>query len=65
MARSPTLNEVPLAEHPDHLSDAMRAELRRLKKSTLKAARAWAIKESFRLLWDYRSIPAARAFFHR
>jgi transposase len=50
---------------PDRLRAAMRAELRRLKHSTLKAARAWAIKEAVRHLWDYRSIPAARAFFHR
>lgn len=51
--------------NPKRLSAAMRAELDRLKTSTLKAARAWAIKEAFQRLWDYRSIPAARAFFHR
>lgn len=52
-------------KNPAHLSDAMRAELNRLRRSTLKAARAWALKESFNQIWQYRSIPAARAFFHR
>lgn len=52
-------------KNPAHLSDAMRAELNRLRRSTLKAARAWALKESFSQIWHYHSIPAARAFFHR
>jgi transposase len=43
----------------------MRRQFRRLRHSTLKAAHAWALKESFRSLWEYQSIPAARAFFHR
>lgn len=47
----------------DRLSAAARHQFNRLKRSTLKAARAWAIKEEFRRIWDYRSIPAARAFF--
>jgi transposase len=49
----------------DRPSAAARQQFRRLKRSTLKAARAWAIKEAFRRIWDYRSIPAARAFFAR
>lgn len=47
----------------DRLSAAARRQFGHLKRSSLKAARAWAIKESFRKLWEYRSIPAARAFF--
>jgi transposase len=44
---------------------ASRRHFRRLRESTLKSARAWAMKEAFRHIWDYRSIPAARAFFDR
>lgn len=51
--------------HLDRLSRAARRQFRGLRHSTLKAARAWAIKEAFRRLWEYRSIPAARAFFWR
>jgi transposase len=49
----------------DRLTRAARAQFSRLKRSTLKAARAWAIKEAFRRIWEYRSIRAARAFFRR
>jgi len=52
-------------KNPAHLTQAMRRELQRLRRSTLRAARAWAIKEAFRRIWEYRSIPAARAFFDR
>lgn len=44
---------------------AMRRQFRTLRKSTLKSARAWALKDAIRHLWDYRSPPAARAFFAR
>ena len=37
----------------------------RLRQSTLKSARAWAMKEALRRLWEFRSIPRARAFFVR
>jgi transposase len=37
----------------------------RLRQSTLKSARAWAMKEALRRLWAFRSIPRARAFFAR
>jgi transposase len=47
----------------DRLSAAAKDQFEALKRSSLKAARAWALKESFRKLWEYRSIPAARAFF--
>jgi transposase len=36
-----------------------------LRQSTLKSARAWALKEMMRRLWDFRSLPRARAFFAR
>lgn len=34
-----------------------------LRDSTLKSARAWAMKESIRRLWDYKYVGAARTFF--
>lgn len=40
-------------------------QFRRRRRNTLKSARAWAMKEAFRHLWDYRSVDAARAFFER
>ena len=36
-----------------------------LKASTLKSARAWAMKEAIRRLWEFRSIPRARRIFAR
>ena len=36
-----------------------------LRESTLQSARAWAIKESLRHLWDYSYVGAARTFFKR
>jgi transposase len=44
---------------------ASRRQFKQLRQSTLKSARAWAMKEAFRDIWDYRSIPAAHAFFDR
>lgn len=35
-----------------------------LRDSTLQSARAWALRESFRRLWDYRYVGAARRFFN-
>jgi transposase len=49
----------------DRLTAAARRQFRRLRHSTLKAARAWAIKETFGRIWNYRSIRAARVFFRR
>jgi transposase len=43
----------------------MRRQFRTLRRSTLKSARAWALKEAIRHLWDYKSLRAARAFFER
>lgn len=36
-----------------------------LRESTLRSARAWALKESLRRLWEYRYVGAARTFFRR
>lgn len=44
---------------------ASRRQFRQLRASTLKSARAWAMKEAFRDIWEYQSISAARAFFER
>ena len=37
----------------------------RLRQSMLKSTRAWAMKEALRRLWEFRSIPRARALFAR
>ena len=42
-----------------------RRKFRELRASTLKSARAWALKEAFRHIWNYRSLGRARAFFDR
>jgi transposase len=49
----------------DDFTAAMRRQFRALRQSTLKSARAWALKDAIRHLWDYESLPAARAFFAR
>lgn len=49
----------------DDFTIAMRRQFRALRTSTLKSARAWAMKDAIQHLWDYRSLPAARAFFAR
>jgi transposase len=40
-------------------------KLASLARSTLKVARAWAIKEALRPLWEYRSVGWARRYFDR
>jgi transposase len=40
-------------------------EFAALRDSTLQTARAWAMKESLRHLWDYTYVGAARTFFRR
>ena len=44
---------------------ALRRTFDTLKASTLKSARAWAMKEAIRRLWQFRSLPYARRFFAR
>jgi transposase len=47
----------------ENLPEKHRASFEALKASTLKVARAWAIKESLRDLWSYASRAWARRFF--
>lgn len=49
--------------NPTNFSPKAWREFRALRTSTLKSARAWAIKESLRRLWDYTYTGAARTFF--
>jgi transposase len=41
--------------NPENMSAAQRARFAALRTSTLKTARAWAIKDTAMQLWDYRS----------
>ena len=47
----------------ENVPDRHRPTFEALKESTLKVARAWAIKERLRGLWDYTSIAWARRYF--
>lgn len=49
----------------ENLSDTKRATLDELKALNLKVAKAWAIKESLRGLWDYLCPTWARKFFKK
>lgn len=40
-------------------------EFRSLRESNLKVARAWAMKQTFNQLWDYKYVGAAVTFFKR
>ncbi len=51
--------------HPDHFTATAWAAFIALRTSDLKAARAWAMKESIRRLWDYTYLGAARTFFRQ
>lgn len=51
--------------NPENLSDDQWQEFELLKQQELKTARAWAIKEQFRWLWEYRYAGNARKFFAR
>lgn len=52
-------------KNPKNFSRKAWREFAALRDSTLKSARAWAMKESIRRLWDYTYIGAARTFFKR
>lgn len=52
-------------KNPANFSQTAWREFAALRDSTLQSARAWAMKESLRKLWDYRYVGAARTFFHR
>jgi transposase len=49
----------------ENLTDAAAAQFLTLKDATLKTARAWALKESLRTLWDYASRGWAQRFWRR
>ena len=49
----------------EHLTDAAAAQFAALKGATLKTARAWALKECLRTLWDYASRGWAERFWRR
>jgi len=52
-------------KHPANFTRDAWREFQALRESTLQSARAWAMKESLRRLWDYRYVGAARTFFRR
>lgn len=52
-----------LTSQVGRFSRAQQHAFARLRTSTLKSSRAWALKEAIRRLWDFRSIPRARDFF--
>lgn len=52
-------------KNPRNFSRKAWREFKALRESTLKTARAWAMKESLAELWDYKYIGAARSFFKR
>jgi transposase len=41
-------------KHPNHIRDEQWASFASLRQSTLKTARAWALKETAMQLWDYQ-----------
>ncbi len=47
----------------ENIPESRRPDFEDLKKSDLKVAKAWAMKENFRAFWSCRSIPQAKAFF--
>lgn len=51
--------------NPVHFSASAWRDFAALRLSTLQTARAWAMKESLRRLWDYTYVGAARTFFSR
>lgn len=51
--------------HPDHFQPAAWRAFAALRTSTLKVARAWALKETAANLWEYRYVAPARRFFRR
>lgn len=52
-------------KNPRNFTPAAWREFGALRDSTLKTARAWAMKESLVALWDYTYDGAARTFFKR
>jgi transposase len=52
-------------KNPRNFTNKTWREFKRLRESTLKTARAWALKESLVRLWEYKYVGAARTFFKR
>jgi len=50
---------------PRNLSEGQQARFEQVKHSDLKTAKAWAIKENFRVFWTYHNTYGARQFFKR
>jgi len=51
--------------NPERMKNQQKREFRALRDSSLKTARAWAIKETLGDLWTYSYGAAARSFFSR
>lgn len=51
--------------NPENFDAAAWREFGPLRRSNLKVARAWALKETAAKLWGYRYVGAARTFFRR
>lgn len=51
--------------NPQNMTEPARVQFAQLQAAELKTARAWAIKESLRTLWDCPSEASARAFWKR
>jgi transposase len=51
--------------HPDRFKPEAWRAFAALRNSTLKVARAWALKETVADLWEYRYVGPARRFFRR
>lgn len=51
--------------HPAHFTAEAWRQFRELRNSTLRTARAWALKEIGMTLFSYRYVGAARTFFKR
>ena len=49
----------------EKIPDRRKEEFERIRKTELKTARAWAIKESLRRFWDYRYPKNAQKYFKR
>jgi len=49
----------------EHIPEWRKGEFEEIRKMKLKTARAWAIKESLRHLWDYRYPKNAAKYFKR
>lgn len=49
----------------ENMPAAARERFDQIKQGNLKTARAWALKESLREMWSYRSVAGAKRFWNR